>query len=65
MTPSLEEWLTKAKEALSTNEVRLNPLCTNPITIVAVQKALFSTHPTPYCPLADEPCNFSNDGTLR
>ena len=31
MTPSLEGWPTKAKEAPSPNEVRLTPLDTNPV----------------------------------
>ena len=31
MTPSLERWPTKAKEAPSPNEVRLAPLDTNPV----------------------------------
>ena len=31
MTPSLEEWPTKAKEAPSPHEVRLTPLENNPI----------------------------------
>ena len=31
MTPSLEEWPTKAKEAPSPHEVRLAPLDTNPV----------------------------------
>ena len=32
MTPSLEGWPTKAKEAPSAHEVRLAPLDTNPVT---------------------------------
>ena len=31
MTPSLEGWPTKAKEAPSPHEVRLSPLDTNPV----------------------------------
>ena len=31
MTPSLEGWPTKAKEAPSPHKVRLNPLDTNPV----------------------------------
>ena len=31
MTPSLEGWPTKAKEALSPHEVRLAPLDTHPL----------------------------------
>ena len=31
MTPSLEGWPTKAKEARSPHEVRLAPLDTNPV----------------------------------
>ena len=31
MTPSLEGWSTKAKEAPSPHEVRLAPLDTNPV----------------------------------
>ena len=31
MTPSLEGWPTKAKEARSPHEVRLSPLDTNPV----------------------------------
>ena len=31
MTPSLEGWLVKAKEAPSPHEVRLAPLDTNPV----------------------------------
>ena len=31
MTPSLEKWPTKAKEATSPHEVRLTPLDTNPL----------------------------------
>ena len=31
MTPSLEGWLTKAKEAPSAHEVRMTPLDVNPV----------------------------------
>ena len=38
MTPSLEMWPTKAKEASSRHEVRLAPLDTNPVFNIAVEK---------------------------
>ena len=40
MTPSLEGWPTKAKEAPSPHEVRLTPLDTNPV--VVCNKLLFN-----------------------
>ena len=33
MTPSIEQWLTKAKETPSPNEVRMNLLHANPICL--------------------------------
>ena len=50
MTPSLEGWPTKAKEALSPDEVRLAPLDTNPVfqslgeVTKQVQKNSFISH---------------------
>ena len=35
MTPSLEGWPTKAKEAPSPHEVRLTPLDTNPVFLMS------------------------------
>ena len=42
MTPSLEGWPTKAKEAPSPHEVRLAPLDTNPVFQSLEEKDEFS-----------------------
>ena len=59
MTPSLEGWPTKAKEAPSPHEVRLSPLDTNPVFQCLICHATSQDYPD------DVSCEFMGESSPR